>query len=264
MKIRFSNPEIVSNILRNETALQGHPQYQKIIIQDDKTKQQIDQLNTVREHFRDMQAKGGNKMTIKILAAAFDRKLYVSTVFQIIPYTDKTVLKLLDTEVYVSTYVKKFFIISKSEFLIKIGLALTTYSSISITGIFLYFFALSIALVLALQTTFFANILLAFTHHETIFLSLVISTDQIYIGRYYNCLPLTLHLIHMQNSGLFPLNQIHLRGHTFKLSKEKFRTKQRQNFICNRIFDQWNGLSSAIVTADTINGFKNNFDKTTQ
>ncbi|KAK9889899.1 hypothetical protein WA026_008701 [Henosepilachna vigintioctopunctata] len=77
---------------------------------------------------------------------------------------------------------KKFCISSKSKFLIKIGLELTTYSSISITAIFLYFLAVSIALVLALQATFFANILLAFTHHETIFLSLVISTAQIYIS----------------------------------------------------------------------------------
>ncbi|KAK9873201.1 hypothetical protein WA026_021434 [Henosepilachna vigintioctopunctata] len=77
MKIRFSNPEIVSNILRNKTALQGHPQYQKIIIQDDKTKQQIDQLNSLREQIRDRQEKGENNLTIKILAVAFDRKLYL-------------------------------------------------------------------------------------------------------------------------------------------------------------------------------------------
>ncbi|KAK9892917.1 hypothetical protein WA026_022782 [Henosepilachna vigintioctopunctata] len=50
------------------------------------------------------------------------------------------------------------------------------------------------------------------------------------------------------------------------------KTDKGKNFICNRIFDQWRGATiaeevhtpSAIVTADTSNGFKNNFDKTTQ
>ncbi|KAK9883929.1 hypothetical protein WA026_004869 [Henosepilachna vigintioctopunctata] len=67
MKIRFSKPEIVSNILRNKTTLQEHPQYHRIIIQDDKTKPQIDQLNTVREQLPDRQAKGENNLIKQLL-----------------------------------------------------------------------------------------------------------------------------------------------------------------------------------------------------
>ena len=63
----------------------------------------------------------------------------------------------------------------------------------------------------------------------------------------------------MQN--LFVLNQDNrLRGRPLKLAKERFRTKQRQSFFTNKIFDSWNSLALEIISAPSINSFKNILD----
>ena len=60
---------------------------------------------------------------------------------------------------------------------------------------------------------------------------------------------------------LFVLNQDNrLRGHPLKLAKERFRTKQRQFFFTNRIFDSWNSLPLEVISAPSINSFKNRLD----
>lgn len=59
---------------------------------------------------------------------------------------------------------------------------------------------------------------------------------------------------------MFVRNQNHLRGHSFKLAKEKFKTTQRQFFLSNRVFDVWNGLPPSVVNAPSVNAFKNRFD----
>lgn len=61
-------------------------------------------------------------------------------------------------------------------------------------------------------------------------------------------------------SHLFVLNELPLRGHVFKLRKEKFRTTVRQNFFTNRVFNIWNGLPGEVVNAASLNMFKNKYD----
>lgn len=52
-----------------------------------------------------------------------------------------------------------------------------------------------------------------------------------------------------------------LRGHDYKLGKENFRTSQRQSFLSNRVFDSWNRLPQSVVSASTVNAFKNRLDR---
>lgn len=61
-------------------------------------------------------------------------------------------------------------------------------------------------------------------------------------------------------SQLFELNSNNLRGHEFKLKKEKFSTGARQGFLSNRVFSAWNGLPSEVVNAPSVNLFKNRLD----
>lgn len=61
-------------------------------------------------------------------------------------------------------------------------------------------------------------------------------------------------------SHLYELNSNQLRGHGYKLNREVFRTRCRENFLCNRVFNHWNGLPSEIVEAVSVNAFKNKFD----
>ena len=50
------------------------------------------------------------------------------------------------------------------------------------------------------------------------------------------------------------------RGHTYKLAKIRSTTKTRTNFFTNRIVDPWNNLPQNIVSAPTLNSFKNRLD----
>lgn len=62
-------------------------------------------------------------------------------------------------------------------------------------------------------------------------------------------------------TNLFTINtDSRLRGHSLKLSHEKFRTNFRQCFFANRVFSAWNGLTDEIVTASNVNLFKNRLD----
>jgi hypothetical protein len=40
-----------------------------------------------------------------------------------------------------------------------------------------------------------------------------------------------------------------LRGHQYKLKKEKFRTSSRQYFLTNRAFETWNKLDNTVVNS---------------
>lgn len=51
-----------------------------------------------------------------------------------------------------------------------------------------------------------------------------------------------------------------IRGHSFKLIKENFKTIQRQNYLTNRMFSVWTGLPSNVVNSTSVNSVKNNFD----
>lgn len=62
-------------------------------------------------------------------------------------------------------------------------------------------------------------------------------------------------------SGLFVQNSdTRLRGHQFKLAKENFKILARQFFLSNRVFDDWNNLPTNVVSAPSVNAFKNLYD----
>ena len=51
------------------------------------------------------------------------------------------------------------------------------------------------------------------------------------------------------------------RGHSFKLLKPYVKTSIRQNFFSNRVVNAWNSLPEEVVTASTLNQFKNRLDR---
>jgi hypothetical protein len=52
-----------------------------------------------------------------------------------------------------------------------------------------------------------------------------------------------------------------LRGRYLKLYHEKYKTRIRQNFLPNRVFDNnWNALLECAVTPYSISKFKNQID----
>jgi hypothetical protein len=51
------------------------------------------------------------------------------------------------------------------------------------------------------------------------------------------------------------------RGHKYKIIKDRSRLEIRRNFFSQRIVNVWNSLPSYIVEADSVNSFKNKFDK---
>ncbi|KAJ3665267.1 hypothetical protein Zmor_000770 [Zophobas morio] len=62
-------------------------------------------------------------------------------------------------------------------------------------------------------------------------------------------------------NSMFTLNSdVRTRGHQFKLQKEAFRTRTRQFFFSNRIFDTWNSLPLQVVCSPSVLSFKKNFD----
>ena len=51
------------------------------------------------------------------------------------------------------------------------------------------------------------------------------------------------------------------RGHSYKLTKKHTRLQIRQHVFKNRIINLWNSLPEEVVTAPTLNSFKNRLDK---
>jgi ribonucleases P/MRP protein subunit RPP40 len=51
------------------------------------------------------------------------------------------------------------------------------------------------------------------------------------------------------------------RGHRYKLVKSRSRLEIRKNFFSQRVVNQWNQLPSTVVEADTVNAFKNRYDR---
>ena len=50
------------------------------------------------------------------------------------------------------------------------------------------------------------------------------------------------------------------RGHIFKLKKERSMKHIRQQYYSNRILNSWNMLPAEVVTAPSLNAFKNRLD----
>ena len=51
------------------------------------------------------------------------------------------------------------------------------------------------------------------------------------------------------------------RGHSLKLKKRYARTVRHANVFSNRVVNPWNSLSESLVSAPTLNAFKNRLDK---
>ena len=51
------------------------------------------------------------------------------------------------------------------------------------------------------------------------------------------------------------------RGHSYKLVKSRSRLDIRKNFFSQRVINAWNSLPSEVVEAESINAFKNRYDK---
>lgn len=50
-----------------------------------------------------------------------------------------------------------------------------------------------------------------------------------------------------------------IRGHSFKLSKNKFHTRAKQFSITNRVFDISNALPAEVVLCDNVTQFKTKY-----
>ena len=51
------------------------------------------------------------------------------------------------------------------------------------------------------------------------------------------------------------------RNNGFKIEKDRFKKEIGKNWFANRVVDEWNGLSSQVVGAKTIESFKRRLDK---
>ena len=47
----------------------------------------------------------------------------------------------------------------------------------------------------------------------------------------------------------------------FKIEKNRYKKEIRKNWFSNRVVDEWNGLSSQVVSGKTIENFKTTLDK---
>ena len=51
------------------------------------------------------------------------------------------------------------------------------------------------------------------------------------------------------------------RGHAFKIVKNRSRVNIRKNFFSQRVVNDWNALPVWVVGSESVNSFKNNYDK---
>ena len=51
------------------------------------------------------------------------------------------------------------------------------------------------------------------------------------------------------------------RGHELKLYTKRSRLELRKNFFSQRVVTHWNKLPESVVTAETVNTFKNRLDR---
>ena len=56
-------------------------------------------------------------------------------------------------------------------------------------------------------------------------------------------------------------NDNRLRGHNFKITKIQTNKQQYTQYFSNRVVNNWNSLPAYVVNAESINNFKNLFDK---
>ena len=64
------------------------------------------------------------------------------------------------------------------------------------------------------------------------------------------------------DNNILPLNpDERTRGHSLKLMKARSNTRIRQHTFANRVTNDWNSLTEDIVTATSVNSFKNKLDR---
>ena len=51
------------------------------------------------------------------------------------------------------------------------------------------------------------------------------------------------------------------RGHKFKLIKDRSRLDIRKHYFSQRIVNDWNKLPTSVVEAESVNAFKNRYDR---
>ena len=51
------------------------------------------------------------------------------------------------------------------------------------------------------------------------------------------------------------------RGHKYKLAKSRCRLDIRKNFFSQRVVSGWNELPASVIEADSVNSFKNRYDR---
>ena len=60
---------------------------------------------------------------------------------------------------------------------------------------------------------------------------------------------------------LFYLAQRRSSGHNMKLDKRYSRLDVMKHFFSNRVVDLWNSLPECVISATSVNSFKNRLDK---
>ena len=64
------------------------------------------------------------------------------------------------------------------------------------------------------------------------------------------------HEYRLEPDKFFTLSDDNLRGHNFKLSKQRSRTYIRKNYFSNRVVNAWNKLDNKTVNANNLSTFK--------
>ena len=68
----------------------------------------------------------------------------------------------------------------------------------------------------------------------------------------------------VDSNKLFHVNSnSRTRGHSYKLDKSRPRLDIRKNYFSHRIVNKWNTLPTYVIESDSVNAFKNRYDKTT-
>ena len=56
-------------------------------------------------------------------------------------------------------------------------------------------------------------------------------------------------------------NKYNTRGHSLKLEKQRFKTSVRGKAFANRVINDWNSLPEEVISAPSLNTFKNRLDR---
>jgi len=66
--------------------------------------------------------------------------------------------------------------------------------------------------------------------------------------------------VRMEDFFVCNKSNYNLRGHQFKMAVQRSRTNARSSFFSQRVANIWNGLPRTVVSASSVNNFKNLLD----